>query len=71
MPLSEHNNAQGGCDMGVLPQYLPGYVPVDDPAGRARLEQCWKTKLPQAPGLDAAGMFATGDAAQGDLARPP
>jgi formate dehydrogenase (coenzyme F420) alpha subunit len=58
MPLSEHNNAQGGCDMGVMPQYLPGYVRVDDTAGRARLEHCWKVKLPHAPGLDAAGMFA-------------
>ena len=58
MPLSEHNNAQGGCDMGVLPKYLPGYVPVDDPAGRARFEHYWKVKLPHSPGLDAAGMFA-------------
>ena len=58
MPLSEHNNAQGGCDMGVLPQYLPGYLRVDDPADRARIEQCWNVKLPHAPGLDAARMFA-------------
>jgi predicted molibdopterin-dependent oxidoreductase YjgC len=58
MPLGEHNNTQGGCDMGVLPRYLPGYVPVENPAGHARFEQIWKTKLPQKPGLDAEGMFS-------------
>ncbi|MFH0918871.1 MAG: molybdopterin-dependent oxidoreductase, partial [Fibrobacterota bacterium] len=58
MPLTEHNNAQGGCDMGVMPDYLPGYVRVGDAEGRARFEKMWNAKLPTASGLDAAGMFA-------------
>jgi predicted molibdopterin-dependent oxidoreductase YjgC len=57
IPLAEHNNTQGGCDMGVIPNYLPGYVPVSDKAGRAPMERSWKTSIPQTPGLDANGMF--------------
>lgn len=52
--LTEHNNLQGACDMGMLPDRLPGYVPVEDPAGRRRLEAVWGTRaLPGAPGLGA------------------
>lgn len=58
VPLSEHNNGQGGCDMGMLPNYLPGYVRIADAAGRARIEQQWKSAIPERPGLDAAEMFA-------------
>ena len=57
MPLSEHNNAQGGCDMGVLPQYLPGYVPLENALGRTKIEQVWKASIPLSHGLDAAGML--------------
>ncbi|MGD2206589.1 MAG: formate dehydrogenase subunit alpha [Anaerolineae bacterium] len=31
MPLRGQNNVQGACDMGALPNFLPGYHPVDDP----------------------------------------
>jgi predicted molibdopterin-dependent oxidoreductase YjgC len=58
IPLAEHNNTQGGCDMGVIPQYLPGYVSVSDAAGRAHIEKYWKTAVPQNSGLDSTGMFA-------------
>jgi predicted molibdopterin-dependent oxidoreductase YjgC len=58
LPLSEHNNSQGGCDMGVLPQYLPGYVPVGDPQGCGRIEKAWGVATPRNAGLNAAGMFA-------------
>jgi predicted molibdopterin-dependent oxidoreductase YjgC len=58
MPLSEHNNAQGGCDMGVMPQFLPGYVPVSDSDGRSRIERCWNKLIPPQVGMDAAAMFA-------------
>lgn len=57
LPLAEHNNTQGGCDMGVIPQYLPGYVSVSDAIGRAPIEKRWKTAVPQKPGLDSTGMF--------------
>ncbi len=57
IPLSEHNNSQGGCDMGVLPRYLPGYVPVGDQGGN-RFEKAWGCALSAKPGLNAEGMFA-------------
>jgi formate dehydrogenase alpha subunit len=31
MPLRGQNNVQGACDMGALPDFLPGYQPVGDP----------------------------------------
>jgi predicted molibdopterin-dependent oxidoreductase YjgC len=31
MPLRGQNNVQGACDMGALPDFLPGYRPVDAP----------------------------------------
>ena len=59
--LSEQNNLQGVCDMGMLPGHLPGYKPVDDPAARAQLESLWNTKLPASPGLHARSLLASGD----------
>ncbi|MGB9072581.1 MAG: molybdopterin-dependent oxidoreductase [Terriglobales bacterium] len=49
--LTEQNNLQGVCDMGMLPDRLPGYRPVVDPTARAAVEAVWKTKIPAAPGL--------------------
>jgi formate dehydrogenase alpha subunit len=31
MPLRGQNNVQGACDMGALPEFLPGYRPVEKP----------------------------------------
>ncbi len=31
MPLRGQNNVQGACDMGALPDFRPGYLPVDNP----------------------------------------
>jgi len=53
-PLAEHNNSQGACDMGLLPDMLTGYQPVADRDVRARFEKAWGVKLPVAEGL---GMF--------------
>ena len=33
--LTEHNNSQGVCDVGMLPDRLPGYRAVGDPEARA------------------------------------
>jgi predicted molibdopterin-dependent oxidoreductase YjgC len=52
-PLTEHNNLQGVCDMGMLPDRLPGYQAVADPLARAALEGLWRAKLPAVPGLGA------------------
>jgi len=60
LALNEQNNLQGVCDMGMLPDRLPGYKPVADSAARAQLEALWKAKLPAAPGLRAASLLADG-----------
>ena len=55
-PLRGQNNVQGACDMGALPDVLPGYQPVE--TKRARFEQLWATRLPDKPGLTVGEMFA-------------
>lgn len=63
-PLRGQNNVQGACDMGALPNLLPGYQRVDDDAVRSRFESAWGVELPAKPGLtltemiDAAGSGA-------------
>jgi predicted molibdopterin-dependent oxidoreductase YjgC len=60
LALNEQNNLQGVCDMGMLPDRLPGYQPVTNGAARAQLEALWKTTLPAAPGLSAGSLLADG-----------
>ena len=55
--LTEHNNLQGVCDMGVLPDRLPGYRPVANPSARAEVEALWGTPLPAKPGLAARAVL--------------
>jgi formate dehydrogenase (coenzyme F420) alpha subunit len=61
MPLAEHNNLQGGCDMGMLPDFFPGYQPVNAPPVRARFERLWEAKVPEHPGLDTSMMLGRKD----------
>ncbi|MCS7221377.1 MAG: molybdopterin-dependent oxidoreductase [Anaerolineae bacterium] len=49
--VSGEANFIGAYDMGLCPALLPGYVPVTDARGRARLEQLWGCALPERPGL--------------------
>jgi formate dehydrogenase (coenzyme F420) alpha subunit len=56
--LTEHNNLQGVCDMGVLPDRLPGYRKVADDAARAEVEEAWGVKLPAKPGLASRSLLA-------------
>ena len=56
--LTEHNNLQGVCDMGMLPNRFPGYVPVTDEAGRKQFEVLWGAPLPTRPGQGADQMLA-------------
>lgn len=60
LPLAEHNNLQGGCDVGMLPHLLPGYRSVSDPAARRSFEGLWGAPVPERPGLDARTMLAEG-----------
>ncbi|MGA2059166.1 MAG: formate dehydrogenase subunit alpha [Thermoguttaceae bacterium] len=50
-PLRGQNNVQGSCDMGALPNVLPGYQPLDDEAVRAKFEKAWGRNLPVDRGL--------------------
>jgi predicted molibdopterin-dependent oxidoreductase YjgC len=52
-PLMRESNAQGACDMGALPDFLPGYQSVVDAGARRRFEECWGVSLPAKPGLTA------------------
>ena len=42
-PLRGQNNVQGACDMGALPNVLPGYQAVGDAAARERYACGWNT----------------------------
>ncbi|NUU21442.1 MAG: formate dehydrogenase subunit alpha [Streptomycetaceae bacterium] len=57
-PLRGQNNVQGASDMGALPDLLPGYAKVADPAARARAEHIWRARVPATPGLRIPQMFA-------------
>ncbi len=50
-PLRGQNNVQGSCDMGALPNLLPGYQAVVNQDLRKKFEQAWGAELPEKPGL--------------------
>lgn len=58
-PLRGQNNVQGASDMGALPDLLPGYQKVTDPAVRSRFAEAWQASLPAGPGLRIPQMFAS------------
>ena len=49
-------NGRGAADMGVLPDYLPGYQVVTEANSRKKFEDRWGTKLPAGDGLSALEM---------------
>jgi formate dehydrogenase alpha subunit len=56
-PLRGQNNVQGACDMGVLPDFFPGYQPVEDPDARDFFSKSWNTdRLPRKSGLTLCEM---------------
>ncbi len=58
-PLRGQNNVQGACDMGALPNVLPGYQPVHDEAVLTRFQQSWNTgvRLSDRTGLTVTEML--------------
>jgi len=50
-PIRGQNNVQGACDMGALPNVLPGYQYVAVPENVQKFENAWKVKLSSAIGL--------------------
>ena len=55
--LQRGNNARGACDMGVVPDFLPGYLGVNDTQNRQKFEERWNTELPADTGLTAMEMM--------------
>jgi len=50
LALGDYANSRGAADMGLLPDTLPGYLPVADPSSRERYESLWQAKIPVEPG---------------------
>jgi len=50
-PLRGQNNVQGTCDVGAMPNVLPGYQLVDDDEARESVEDVWGFDIPDEPGL--------------------
>jgi formate dehydrogenase alpha subunit len=50
-PLRGQNNVQGACDVGALPDLLPGYQRAADPEIRKRFGEAWGKEMPAEPGL--------------------
>jgi formate dehydrogenase alpha subunit len=51
-PLRGQNNVQGACDMGALPDVLPGYQKVTSDTVRNKFTATWQIdSLPAKPGL--------------------
>ena len=61
--LGDYANSRGAADMGLLPDLLPGYVPV---GSSGPFTEEYGATLPAEPGLDLIQMFDA--AGQGDLA---
>jgi formate dehydrogenase alpha subunit len=50
----DKNNERGSCEMGVLPDRLPGLAPLSE---RAAFEKAWGGRIPETPGLSAYEML--------------
>lgn len=55
-PLRGQNNVQGACDVGCLPDFLPGYAKVADESARRKFRDAWGTEPPASPGLTVVEM---------------
>ncbi len=56
-PLRGQNNVQGGGDMGAIPNRLPGFQDLEDPALRAKFEKAWGVQIPPKRGYHLSQMF--------------
>ena len=65
-PLRGQNNVQGTCDVGAMPNVLPGYQLVDDDEARQSVEDVWGFEIPDEPGLTNVEIsHAAGDSVHG------
>jgi predicted molibdopterin-dependent oxidoreductase YjgC len=59
-PMAAKAGEQGACDMGALPDMLPGYRKVTSASERGRVSGLWNVVVPEKPGLDLFGMLSGG-----------
>lgn len=64
-PMRGHANVQGVSDFGALPNFLPGYISLNDAKGREIFEKAWKCKINEKPGLTSTEMVE--EALKGNL----
>ncbi|SDC28005.1 formate dehydrogenase subunit alpha [Natrinema hispanicum] len=65
-PLRGQNNVQGTCDVGAMPNVLPGYQLVDDDEARESVEDVWGFSVPDEPGLTNVEIsYEAGDSVKG------
>lgn len=55
--LRGQNNVQGACDMGCLPNMLPGYQNIRDGEVRRRFSECWGSPVPKSAGRKSTEMI--------------
>jgi len=55
--LQRDCNGQGACDMGALPDFLPGYQAVDDAQARKKFGDRWGVYPPNDAGLTAVELI--------------
>ncbi len=56
-PARGQANVQGACDMGALPNLLPGYAGVEETEAIARFERAWGVILPREAGMYSPVMW--------------
>ena len=56
-PLRGQNNAQGGGDMGALPDRLPGFQHIENDAVRAKFDAFYGVTVPPKKGWHLSDMF--------------
>ena len=49
--LQKESNSRGAVDMGMLPDFLPGFCNIADARARGKFEALWGADLPTRPGL--------------------
>lgn len=60
LAVGRHANSQGAADMGLLPDWLPGYRRLGDAGAREALGALWPRTPPPEPGLTADAMLTGG-----------
>ncbi len=64
LAVTSASNFQGMLDMGMLPEYLPGYQRVDNPQVIKRFSENWDRSIPSEVGLSGSAIldqFNAGD----------